>query len=367
MKRSNYRIKVFDDFQNAELKTAWIRLENETDAFPQMYYEWIEPWWRYMAGKRKLHIITVVDLNEEIVGIAPFCIENKCGLKILQSIPIHFGDFFFVLSVPFLFNYTLRSVINYTLSFKGWCIVHFFNVNDLSNLYSKLTHCSKYKKKKIVEILEPKFKDLTFNDFLLSLSKNTRGQYHKKINRLNRDGKLKLEVVTEADGYLDNFGHTRDIDTARRTYDYRPLLNDKYFKMRNEALLFCFNKGNVVLYNLRFNDEVIAFRLGFLHKLTFYDWKVSHNPEYDYYSPGFLLIGLVIEDLIQKGYESFNFMTGNYRFKRSWTNTNNTSSNYEFLAAKGYSLGTFYVYYRLRLRDKIRFMYHKIRTNILKK
>jgi len=349
MKQADYKIKVFDDFEDNELKIAWTQLERETDAFPQMYYEWIEPWWRYNSSKRKLHIVTAINAYDKIIGIAPFCIEKKVGLKVLKSIPIHFGDFYYMLVVHDFADTIIGRIKDYTLTFKAWDIVHFFNVNSLSIESLNLTS---FRKRKITDILVSHFEELTFDQFLLSLSKNTRGQYKKKLNRLNNAGILQLEVITDASDYIRNFDSTKEIYDLRWVNDFKPLLNDNYYSMRNEALLPLFRSGKAVLYNLRLNGCVIAFRLGFLHNNTFYDWKVSHDPEYDYYSPGFVLVGMVIEDLILRGYGGLNFMTGNYRYKRSWMNIDETSSNFEFLSSKKYSFGAVYVFYRLHFRGK---------------
>jgi len=352
----NNSILIFRNFNDPILKTAWIKLENEIDAFPQMFYEWIEPWWRYNSRNRKLHIVAVVNECGKIVGIAPFCIEKRFGLKILRSIPIHFGDFYSMLVDHGNVGELICQIKDYTLTFKTWSIVHYYNINSSS---IEALNLKAFKKRKITDILVTHFERLTLNQFLLSLSKNTRDQYKKKLNRLNKAGLIQLEVITDPTDYIRNFENTREIYNLRWANDLRPLLSDDYYSMRNEALLPMFRSGKAVLYNLRFNGSVIAFRLGFLHKNTFYDWKVSHDPKYDYYSPGFILVGKVIEDLMLRGYVRLNFMTGNYRYKRSWINNNTISSNFEFLSSKKYSLGVLYIFYRLHLREKVREFYYK--------
>ncbi|HPQ22062.1 MAG TPA: hypothetical protein PK147_09445, partial [Saprospiraceae bacterium] len=72
MIKTEYDIKVFKDLQDARLKDAWLRLEKETDAFPQSYYEWIEPWWKHNSADKELYIITAINRFNEIAGIAPF-------------------------------------------------------------------------------------------------------------------------------------------------------------------------------------------------------------------------------------------------------------------------------------------------------
>ena len=124
--------------------------------------------------------------------------------------------------------------------------------------------------------------------------------------------------------------------------------------MRNAALKPLFGKGNAVLFLVFHNEVVIAFRLGFYQNKTFYDWKTAHDPSYDYYSPGFISVGLIIQHLIKKGFVAFNFMAGNYRYKRSWTNNENALYNKELLFSKQSPLALLYLNYRLKWRDKIK-------------
>ena len=55
-----------------------------------------------------------------------------------------------------------------------------------------------------------------------------------------------------------------------------------------------------------------AFRLGFTYRQKFYGWKVVHDPRLADFSPGFLVTGKVIENLIAEDYTEMNFMAGDY-------------------------------------------------------
>lgn len=357
----NYTIKIYDDINDAALKTAWIKLQHETEVFPQMFYEWIEPWWRNVGKKgRELHVVTILEENE-IVGIAPFCISKKFGLKILQSIPIHFGDFYSMLTIKKNEKSILKKILNYSKSLKKWDVVHFFNLNSDDSLKFCLDTNNQFKEKQIVEIQEANFQNLNFEDFLLTLSKNTRGQYRKKWNRLVKEGEVKFEIICDSASYLRNTSEMNALYNLRWANDNIPLLNEEYYKMRNEAIQPLFDMKKAVLYKLSFNGNAIAYRLGFLSRKTFFDWKVVHDPDYNYYSPGNLLVGKIIEDVIAKGFYKFNFMTGNYRYKQSWIVNQFNTSNSEYFYAKSLSLGSLYLSYRLKHREKIREIYYRLK------
>ncbi len=354
---SNLSIKIFEDFNDEALKKGWQHLQHETNVFPQMYHDWISTWWKHKNNQQALYVISVVNEHNEFLGIAPFAIEKKFGVKILQSIPVHFGDFYELIGLDAA---VIDVIITHTKSFKKWNVVKVFNSNNESNAFNVFLKHG-FESKEVVEILSPKFEGLTFDEFLKTISKNSRNQYKKKLRRLEKDGEVDLVIVDTWDTYMENFESTKNIYNARWQQDNRPLLSDDYYMMRNEALQPMFKKKKAIMYLLKYGGEVIAFRLGFLNNNVFYDWKVSHNPKFDYYSPGFLTVGLIIKHLISNNNKAFNFMTGNYQYKRSWTNTDENSINYELLCAKKFSIGQLYMKYRKTYRDQLKTMAKKLK------
>jgi len=354
---SKLSIKIFEDFNDEALKKGWQHLQHETNVFPQMYHDWISTWWKHKNNQQALYVISVVNEHNEFLGIAPFAIEKKFGVKILQSIPVHFGDFYELIGLDAA---VIDVIITHTKSFKKWNVVKVFNSNNESNAFNVFLKHG-FESKEVVEILSPKFEGLTFDEFLKTISKNSRNQYKKKLRRLEKEGEVNLVIADSWEAYMVNFESTKKLYNIRWKDDKRPLLPDDYYAMRNEALKPLFDIRKAIMFLLKYDDEVIAFRLGFLNNKTFYDWKVSHNPKFDYYSPGFLTVGLIINHLIKENKNSFNFMTGNYQYKRSWTNTDVNSINYELLCAKKFSIGQLYFNYRKTYRDQLKKVAKKLK------
>lgn len=351
MDTNQFTIKIYNTIEDNALKKAWIELQEETDAFPQMHYEWVAPWWKKNSKKKKLYIVLVYNINNKPLGIAPFCIHKEIGVKVLRSIPIHFGDFYSILSVS---SEVTEFILWHLRKCKKWNAVHLFNVNDRSHMFESLLQ-NDFSFKPIVKILSPHFKGLSFEDFLKTLSKNSRDQFKKKSRRLEKKGKLNLILIDDWAGYLKYFSDTKRLYNMRWEGDTRPLLSDEYYEMRNESLKPLFEKGCAELHLLKFNQEIIAFRLGFIHGKVFFDWKTAHNPEFNHYSPGFLSVGLIIQNLIERDFEAFNFMTGNYQYKRSWTNNEELNFNNEFVYTNNNNiLGKFFLIFRLKWRDRLK-------------
>jgi CelD/BcsL family acetyltransferase involved in cellulose biosynthesis len=358
-------IRVFTDIHDPDLVCHWRRIEEEADCFPQMHYGWCEPWWRLRSGRRQLHIVTVRDDSGRIVGIAPLCIEAKPGLRVLRSFPIHFGDYYsFLIDQQGARLRAETALVDHLLTYAHWHVVHLVNVSSLSSLWAVLQERGCVARE-LTKIHAASFRDLSFDEFLARLSKNTRNQFGKKLRRLSRNGPVTLECVEGAAGYMKYFHELRRIYDARWSDDHQPPPDDDFYRCRNEAVTACFDKGKMMLFLMKRGGCVLAYRLGFMHRDCFYDWKVSHDPQADPYSPGVLTIGLAIEELIARGYERFDFMTGDYRYKRSWSTHDSEGSNYEILAGSRFLPAALYVKYRVRWKDHLRRAYERSMKHVL--
>ena len=248
--------------------------------------------------------------------------------------------------------------MNHLLTYAHWHVIHLVNVNNRSSLWTVFQERGALAKE-LTKTHAAFFKNMRFDEYLAGLSKNTRNQFGKKLRRLNRNGPVTLECVGDTSGYLEHFEELRRIYDARWSDDHRPPPDNDYYECRNEAVTACFDKGKMMLFLMKQNSHVLAFRLGFMHRNCFYDWKVSHDPQADPYSPGVLTIGMAIEELIARAYEGFDFMAGDYRYKRSWCTDNSESANCEIMASSNFLPAALYVKYRLRWKDYLRRAYNR--------
>ncbi len=74
---NDYSIRIIEDIHDPDLVRHWKRIAEETDCFPQMFYEWCELWWRLQSKKQELHILAVEDENARIAGIPATTLANE--------------------------------------------------------------------------------------------------------------------------------------------------------------------------------------------------------------------------------------------------------------------------------------------------
>lgn len=348
MEDTNLSIKIFDDIYDAELKAAWIKLQHENDVFPQMYYEWIEPWIRLRFGKRKLYIISVIK-NNEIITLAPFCIEKKFGIKVLRSLPIHFGDFYELIgnTSSDLLNY-LFSALTHNRDF------HVINIQNLNNKNVSYNSLIKYNfiKNLTSDIVYTRCDKKDLSELINSLSKNQRKSLRRRLKRISEVGELKLNIITTEEQYLNYEPAMKDI-FYKRWEKGRTRENEQIFNNRKISFTNCLNKKKSLGFVLLLNEKLIAYCLGFNYLTEFRSWKLVYDNEYASYSPGIIITAKILNYLTNNNIEYYNHGNGFYSYKLEWFNSNILTANYQFMHANKL-LGKIYISFENKWKVKIK-------------
>jgi len=362
MTDSNFKIKVFNDINNEELKTSWMKLQETTQAFPQMYYEWVEPWVRLRFGNRKLRVVTVT-LDETIIAIAPFCIEKKLSVNVLSSIPIHYGDKYEVLVSP---DYDYKRIVHFILENikkeKGFSVVKINQVESESNLFNAL---KSYDTENAVLINCPlsDFSDLTFDEYFMKLKRNVRSDFRRGKRRIEELGELQFEIHTSEAYYLQ---HERDFRALyeKRWKDIDEVLpDDDYYNCRRESFLGVLRRNDAIMVVLKIDDKIVGYRLGFLNNKCYYDWKICFDLEFSKYEISSVMTGELIKFLIEKGYNKINYGPGDYSYKRKWCLEAMAMQNHVFFIKKQGIKAKLYINSELKYKDQLKQVVSKLKGN----
>jgi hypothetical protein len=348
-------LSVFDDIDDPMLVAGWDRIVMDYNYFPQSSHEWCSPWWRYMRGGRELHILAVKDGNS-IVGLAPLCIERVLGLRVLRSFPIHFGDFYtFLVEKSDRRDAIIQAIAQRLTTFREWDFVRIDQVNSGDECAPFLDEYG-FAKKKLTDIIAVGYEGKTFEDYLNGLSDNHRRNLRKRIKRLEKDANLHFEVVTSVDGFLAYYDEMNGVYSKRWGKAYP----EQYRECKKNAFVSCFTQKKAVLYLLKANGVIMAFRLGFLYNGTFFSWNICFDPDYAKYSPGSLLETYIVQDIINRAFTGFNFMAGTYDYKAKLAEGGHVSENYSYFLADGKLESQILALYHLKWRDSLKGIYHDL-------
>jgi CelD/BcsL family acetyltransferase involved in cellulose biosynthesis len=359
-KNKNLSIVIHNDFSDKSLVYHWQRIQEEAEVYPQMYYEWCETWWRYRASNRKLYIITVVEDENNIVGIAPLCLENKFGVRILRTFPIRFGDFYsFLIEKNHIQNEILSTIIRHIKTFDAWEFVQLSKINNRIQLFNLLNNKDFYKNI-LTRVHAVDISNITYEEYIKSLTKNLRKEYSKRLRRIQEIGSLNLEVVEDFNIFAEYHDTFRNIYKERWGDDNKKPPSDSYYSMEKNVVNNLSKKNKIILFVLKLSNDIVAYRWGISHKKIYFAWRVSYNPDYEKYSPGLLLIGQAIKALIERKYKLLNFGAGDYEWKRRWSTPAEESANYEFCMSGKSIRARIYFKYRTEWHEHLSAMYGKL-------
>ena len=304
-------IKIFDNIDDPKLKKAWNRLQIKNNLFSQMSYDWLEPWIRIRFRNRKLYIVSVI-IDDEIIAIVPLCIENFYGLKLLRTLPIHFGDFYYI--VGNIDKSILKFIIDFLKNNTSYDVINLQNINSGSLFYKKLIEYNSFHNHKISDIVYTKCENNSIDDLISSLSKNQRKSLKRRIRRINESGVLNFKVISNRKDY-----EFYEKDMKRIFYkkwkEKRTKENEQVFEYRKRSF------GNSLINNkaegfmLLLDDKLIAYCLGFYFLNEYRSWKLVYDDEYSSFGPGIILTAQILVYLSNKKIEYYNHGNGFYPYK----------------------------------------------------
>lgn len=326
------------------MKEAWIRLQDENDVFPQMHYEWIEPWVTLRLAKRNLHVICIYN-SKAIVGIFPFCLERKYSFKILKTIPIHFGDFYY----PIIENEKeIYSVLmQYLNSYEIWNIIELKQVNSVSEFGKILTKYN-YPSIKLSDIIYTKTDYPNFEIFLKSIPTKQRKEYRRRLKRLNEIGEVKLLSINSKKDFLIYESEMKKLYLNRWGLQENKNITEVFIS-RREAYGNCLDKKVAKGFLLFIGNELAAYRLGFINENIFTSWKLVYNLKYSKFGIGHIISILVIENLIRSKIKKINNGVGDYSYKLKWFESKIENSNYSYFLSKNIFSNS-YIFYEKEIK-----------------
>ena len=369
MNKDDLKIRVFQNFADVNLRNNWKKIVADNRYFVQNSYEWCSTWWKYFHKNKSLHIVTIV-YNHQILAIAPLYIEKKLIFSILKFIGSGFTDYHQILiQRGSSYGVIAEKIFDYLKTFEKWDFVYLEQINNEDLLYNYLDKDLYFKKKFLTECLTAHLEYENFDDFLRDLKKSDRHKYKRLMKRLEEKGDLELIKILEFESFNKYFSTLIDIHNERwaNSPGTAKFLIESNLLFLKDVFRKMFELNKAVLYLLTLDKEVISYILGFMENQQFYSWNTSFNVDFHMYSPGTMIINLIIKDLIENkkihNFYKYNHMRGGYDYKKKLIPIGYISKNFLFLNHKknfkGYVLNIYY----FSLRDLIKRKFKKLIGN----
>lgn len=321
-----------------ELREDWNNLlEKSSSKSVFLTWEWLFNWWAHFKNHKELLILLVKDeTTGQIVGIAPFCLQELRLLHFFKFNKIIYigsdraaSDFLDFIIHPGSEDNVLKLIYQY-LNNNGdrWDIVEMGpldecsssiglmkeNVNGGHRMVTLKAQVCPYLK--LTENYEKQLQSLSPN-MRQNLKRRTKDFENKRgmsFSIFNTREKVEENIDRLFSLHMDRFkskGGNRKIESSFSGADIKRF----HYDVASSFL----EKQWLKLYFLNYENEPIASLYAFKYKHKLYYYQSGFSSHWEKLSLGVVLFGYAIKDSINERLKEFHFLRGEEHYKSRWT------------------------------------------------
>jgi hypothetical protein len=318
------------------LEEQWLQLEKFAETFFFLSWKWIGCWLKAVAKSENIYLVKA-QKNNLIVGLGLFVEQNIIRHHIIPSKQWYLHrtgkeekDQIWIENNGFLLSESGKDVINsamwdYLLSQKSNIDEYIVNVAKKSSFDHLTINNKKYSR--INENPEIGYKiplkDLaSLDDYLTTLSKNTRRQYNQSLRHLSKQGDIEFSIIeNECDQLelLENAKHWH-IEKWNKTPTPSGFSNDEFNLFHNKIITTTHPSAKTIMAKLTLNNNLLGCLYCLTHENKVYFYSSCFKP----FTDNKIKLGLImhirmIEWLISEStnYSEYDFLAGDARYKSS--------------------------------------------------
>ena len=291
-------------------------------------HAWLQTWWEAFAGQRELHIVTV-RIGGELVGAAPMMRSRDR----LYGIRIDSVESIYNPHTP-RFDFIVADGLNHIVYPALWKHLSHLNACDMILLaqlpedsptlpeIERLARAEGWFSGQWIAPRSPYIPlDCSHDELLGRLKGGYRYNLRKRYERLGKLGTIDVEVISERERVSDATEDGLRIEAAAwkgrqgTAIISDPAATEFYTRLaEREAEL-----GQLRLSFLRVGGKRISFSYILCSDRKLYGVKIGYDPEYHTYSPGNLLLNLILQDACAGRLREYDFLGVDDEWKLDWT------------------------------------------------
>ena len=274
---------------------------------------WQKTWWRHFGAGQELYLFTVKD-GAELLGIAPLMLENGTLSFVGGTDLFDYHDFL----VPPGSEARFYEVLYEHLLTLDWRQLELTSVPQDSPTLSILPAVAE-KSGATVESAEEDVAPLvelagTWDGYLAGLRKKDRHELRRKMRRLDAADSARQYTCenpeTLPDGMRDFFRLHRA--SSAEKHAFMTPERERFFL---DVAIELASQGRFKLYFLEVDGIRVASCICFDYGDSYLLYNSGYEPSYASLSVGLINKALCIQDAIEKGKRSFEFLRGRERYK----------------------------------------------------
>jgi len=321
---------LHQDFSDIE-PAAWNALVEQSIAdTPFSRHEYLSEWWQTLGGgewgKAELVLVSARE-NDQLIGIAPLFIaeyDGRRALLLLGSIEI--SDYLDLIVREADLPRFLTGLIDFLGSMNQaggprpyeWSAIDWYNLPDDSPTLASLKADSANRGWTYhEEIYRPTPRialNGSFEEYLARIDKKQRHEIRRKMRRAaESDLNVRFQIVgRDADigAEMDSFFHLMVQDPNKALF-----LKDGMRTQMTSTVRAAFGQGYLWLAFLEVDGVKVAASLNFDYKNKLWGYNSGVSRAHMELSPGWVLLGHVIQWCCENGRYEFDFMRGDEDYK----------------------------------------------------
>jgi CelD/BcsL family acetyltransferase involved in cellulose biosynthesis len=322
------KIHTIQEFE--ELKDKWDSLlEQSSNPNVFLTWEWLHAWWEFYSDGYQLYILMALDQNEDILGIAPFCLTriSPIRLKVLRFLgtkEVCSDHLDFILrkgkekeTLSLFFDYLVENS-------KEWDLL---DLTDFREDSPGLPLTQAWAEKNRFSFsLNPwtvcpyALLAETWEGFLSGLSANSRKDIRRQLRLMEESGKVRYSSVKDGDKVIPMMDilfrlHSKRWSTVGEKGVFQ---RERFNRFHKKIAELFFDKGWLSIPYLTNGEDIFVIYYNFQYLNKIYAYQSGIDPVWENFSPGTTALALTIREAISKGFTEFDFLRGEAQYKYKW-------------------------------------------------
>jgi CelD/BcsL family acetyltransferase involved in cellulose biosynthesis len=320
-------IRTCDEF--LDLRDEWnALLHTATSDCIFLSHEWLSTWWKYLAGSRRLHILTARD-GASLVGVLPVAERPPQVARMMPRV------------LEFLGSGTIGSDYLDAIVAKGReaevlaafadhlhrrrLMLQLSQLRGGSNTVSLLAEELRHQDWQVTEtkINVCPYIDLTglnWETYLATLGPSVRKNIQRYLRNLPKVFNTRLDCVQSPAEASNALAIAIDLHHKRwgSHGTSEAFQSESIVAFHRDFVQLAANRGWLRLLILSLNEAPAAALYGLRYGPTFYFYQSGFDPAYGRHSVGAATMGLTIKTAIEEGASEYDFLHGDEEYKFHW-------------------------------------------------
>jgi CelD/BcsL family acetyltransferase involved in cellulose biosynthesis len=315
--------KLHEDFSEIDPITWNTLVEQSIADTPFSRYEYLSEWWKTLGGGEwgnTTLVLVSASENDQLVGIAPLFIAEYDGQQALLFVgSIEISDYLDLIVREADLPRFLPGLIDFIASpsANGWSAIDWYNLPDNSPTLAALKAESDMRGWNYhEEVYRPTPRialNGSFENYLANIDKKQRHEIRRKMRRAEESGRVRFTVIektADIEPEMESFFHLMVQDPNKALF-----LKDMMRDQMSKSIRVAHAQGYLWLAFLEVDGVKAAASLNFDYKNKLWGYNSGVSRDHMEFSPGWVLLGHVIQWCCENGRQEFDFMRGDEEYK----------------------------------------------------